>query len=392
MTSAWRILLLLVAALIGVALVSEYRARAVPDWSPAEIAVIASLSLDALPELPPDPSNAVADDPRAIEFGFFLFHDTRLSADGLVSCATCHQPGNRFSDGLKLGQGIGMSKRNTPSIVASAYSPWQYWDGRRDSQWSQALSPLEDPAEHGFSRQAVERLMASDLRYLRFYESLFGALPTAGAETDRVFANTGKAIAAFERTLLPSRSRFEAYATAVLADDRASQASTFDVEEARGLQLFIGKANCTQCHNGPLLTNHEFHNTGVISSPGEVPDKGRSAGVREVINEPFNCRSNFSDDPERRCAELDFVRTGAELIGSMKTPSLRNLHNTEPYMHKGQLATLSDVLQHYNEAPESMIGHNEAKPLGLSRRELRDLEAFLRTLAAPVESRGVFAP
>ena len=391
MTSAKRIVLLLAAVLIVAALLSEIRARAIPVWSPQEVAVIASLSLDGLPELPPDPSNAVADDPLAIEFGFFLFHDTRLSADGLVSCATCHQPGNRFSDGLKLGQGLGTSQRNTPSIVGAAFSPWQYWDGRRDSQWSQALSPLEDPAEHGFEREAVERLIASDLRYLRFYESLFGPLPASGSDTDRVFANTGKAIAAFERTLLPSRSRFDAYAAAVVAADKDSQATTFSVAEARGLHTFIGKGNCTQCHNGPLLTNHEFHNTGVISLPGEVPDKGRAVGVREVVDETFNCRSDFSDDPERRCAELDFVRTGPELVGSMKTPSLRNLQDTEPYMHKGQLATLSDVIRHYNEAPDSMIGHNEAKPLGLSRREMRDLEAFLQTLAAPVESRGVFA-
>jgi cytochrome c peroxidase len=98
----------------------------------------------------------------------------------------------------------------------------------------------------------------------------------------------------------------------------------------------------------------------------------------------FNCRGPYSDDPELRCAELDFARTGIELIGAFKTPSLRNLENTAPFMHKGQLATLADVLQHYNDAPDAMIGHNEAEPLGLDARELGQIEAFLATLAAPV--------
>jgi cytochrome c peroxidase len=107
--------------------------------------------------------------------------------------------------------------------------------------------------------------------------------------------------------------------------------------------------------------------------------------VKEVMASEFNCRSIYSDDAERNCAELDFARTGIELIGAFKTPSLRNLENTAPFMHKGQLATLADVLEHYNEAPDAMIGHNEAKPLGLGKRELQQIEAFLNTLAAPVE-------
>jgi cytochrome c peroxidase len=141
-----------------------------------------------------------------------------------------------------------------------------------------------------------------------------------------------------------------------------------------------------QCHNGPLLSNHEFHNTAVISFPGDVPDKGRVIGVQEVLANEFNCLGEYSDDHEHRCAELQFVRTGPELIGAFKTPSLRNLDNTAPFMHKGQIPTLAAVLRHYNEAPDAMIGHNEAKPLGLSARQLQQLEAFLLTLTAPVRS------
>ncbi len=153
--------------------------------------------------------------------------------------------------------------------------------------------------------------------------------------------------------------------------------------------MFIGDANCTQCHNGPLLTNNDFHNTGILSAQGELPDKGRVVGVREVLENPFNCLGDYSDDPERRCPELEFVKSGSDLIGAIRTPSLRNVEHTSPYMHKGQLDTLAAVLAHYNDAPDAMIGHNEAKPLSLSDRQLRQLEAFLRTLSSPVSDAAV---
>ena len=359
-----------------------------PGWTDDEVAVLRSLWLESLPDLPPDPSNAVADSPDAAAFGKQLFFDPRLSASGGISCSSCHQPIRYFTDGLQKGQGIGTSRRNTPSIVGTAYSPWLYWDGRRDSQWSQALSPLEDPNEHASDRVQIVRLIAQDAAYATTYESIFGALPdvsTADQQTvNTIFSNVGKSIAAFERTLLPTSSRFDAYVAAVVSNNVARQDQVFSEDEVWGLRFYIGEANCTQCHNGPLLTNHEFHNTGVISFPGEVPDKGRVNGVREVLEQPFNCRGQYSDDPQRRCAELEFARTGSELVGTFKTPSLRNLENTAPFMHKGQIATLSEVLEHYNTAPDAMIGHNEAKPLGLSSRELRQLEDFLGTLGASV--------
>jgi len=359
-----------------------------PAWTDAEINVLRSLSLASLPALPPDPSNAVADDPRAAAFGEQLFFDPRLSANGGISCATCHQPVRQFTDGLPKGQAIGTSKRNTPGIVGSAYSPWFYWDGRRDSQWAQALSPLEDPDEHGSSRGQVVAVIAGDDAYKASYQALFGELGDLSGKDpvalNVAFANVGKAIAAFERTLLPAASRFDDYVDAVADGDLQQQETPFSDDEAWGLRLFIGAANCTQCHNGPLLTNNEFHNTGVLSSPGDLPDKGRVTGVQEALADPFNCLGEYSDDPLRQCAELRFVRTGSELVGAVRTPSLRNVALTSPYMHKGQLATLADVLQHYNEAPDAMIGHNEAKPLGLGARELQKLEAFLNTLTASV--------
>ncbi len=360
-----------------------------PEWTADEIALMQSLWIERLPALPPDPSNAVADEPRAAEFGRQLFFDARLSVNGAVSCATCHQPERRFTDGLPRGRAVGTSKRNTMSLVGTAYSPWLYWDGRRDSLWAQALSPLEDPNEHGTDRRRVAATISTDPHYRSEYAALFGEEPAIETDeaVDAVFANVGKAIAAFERTILPLPSRFDEFVAAVSANDEVGQLELLDDHEAHGLRLFLGEANCTQCHNGPLLTNNEFHNTGVLSAAGEVPDKGRAVGLVEALQDPFNCRGAFSDDPERDCPELEFARSGVELIGAVRTPSLRNLEGTAPFMHKGQLPTLAEVLQHYNEAPDAMIGHNEAKPLDLSRRQLGQLEAFLDALQGPFAGR-----
>ena len=405
---------LLLLMLIGTAgyFAWVYRPVSPHPWSEADLDTLRSLWIESLPALPQDPSNAVADDRRAVLMGNRLFFDTRLSANGEVSCASCHDPDLEFTDGRQKGRGIGESKRNTRSIVGSAYSPWQYWDGRRDSLWSQALSPLEDPNEHGSNRMHIVRFVTTEPTYKSMYEALFGTAPDfvdnnrfppnaapgdngelarawwEMSQQDRqsvnqVFANIGKAIAAFERTLLPERSRFDDYIRAVIDGDKQKQQALFSNDEVLGLQLFIGAARCTECHNGPLLTNDEFHNTAVLAFPGDLPDRGRIDGVREVIENEFNCLGDYSHDVQRRCPELAFVRTGPELLGAMRTPSLRNLARTGPYMHKGQIETLAEVLEHYNRAPDAMIGHNEAKPLGLSQPQLRRLEAFLETLAAP---------
>lgn len=405
---------LLLLLLIGLAgyFAWMYRPVSPQPWSEADLDTLRSLWIESLPPLPEDPSNAVADDDRAALMGNRLFFDTRMSANGDVSCATCHNPDLEFTDGRRKGRGIGESKRNTRSIVGSAYSPWLYWDGRRDSLWSQALSPLEDSNEHGSNRMHLVRFVTSEPTYKSMYEALFGPVPdftdsnrypAAAAPGDneelalawrqmrkqdqqtvnRVFANIGKVIAAYERTLLPVRTRFDDYVRAVIDDDEQAQRAVFNNDEIVGLQLFIGAARCTECHNGPLLTNDEFHNTAVLAFPGDLPDRGRIDGVRDVVESEFNCLGEYSDDSHRRCPELTFVRTGPELIGAVRTPSLRNLARTGPYMHRGQIDGLAGVLEHYNRAPDAMIGHNEAKPLGLSRPQLRRLEAFLETLAAP---------
>ena len=173
-----------------------------------------------------------------------------------------------------------------------------------------------------------------------------------------------------------------------------AQGDELAADELQGLRLFIGKAMCVTCHNGPLFTNHEFHNTGVLANPGELPSMARYDGVRIARLDPFNCLGEFSDAESAQCTELRFARDTNDLVGANKTPTLRNVDLTAPYMHGGQIADLAAVMRHYNEAPTSMLSHNEAKPLGLRPPELRALEAFMHTLTAPLatDSRWLEAP
>jgi cytochrome c peroxidase len=386
---------------------------ATAPWTAAERAIIETLWIERLPPLPHDAGNAIADSDRAANLGQMLFFDKRLSSNGEVSCATCHQPERRFTDGLPTARAIGTSRRNTPSLVGVAYSPWLYWDGRKDSLWSQALAPLEDPAEHGGHRMRFAMLLQEDEVYRQEYLALFGQWPdlkiedlpttiTAATEWNEalqnlstedqhrvatIFVNLGKTLAAYERRLMPSPSRFDAYVSALVKDDQEAENILNEAERA-GLRLFIGDGRCIECHNGPLFTNNEFHNTGLLPPSGSVPDEGRSRVLEQLTNDAFNCLGEFSDAKDGQCQELRYMRSGPELIGAMRTPSLRNLAGTEPYMHKGQLQTLAEVLKHYNKAPVALIGHSEVEPLGLSNKQLQQLEAFLRTLDAPVAGDG----
>lgn len=375
------------------------------DWTAAELATLQTLGLDNLPPLPPDPSNQYAGDSRAAALGQKLFFDTRFSVNGQVACGTCHLPQLGFQDGLPLGQGVGQTGRRTMPIAGTAYSPWLFWDGRKDSQWAQALGPLESAVEHGGSRTQYAHLI--DTYYRDEYEAIFGPLPdltglpaAAGPVDDptalaaweamsaadqeavnQIFVNMGKAIAAYERTLPPQPTRFDAYVQAAVAGDTAVMRELFTADEAAGLRLFIGQANCIRCHNGPLLTDNDFHNTAVPQAPGLPEDLGRAAGAPQVVADEFNCLSPYSNAAPEQCAELRFILAeGEQLIRAFKPSSLRGVAQRPPYMHSGQIATLEDVLIHYNTAPAAPAGHSELEPLNLSPAELAQLLAFLQTL------------
>jgi cytochrome c peroxidase len=382
-----------------------------PTWSDEELAQLRGLWLGSLPALPADPSNRYGADPEAAAFGQKLFFDTRFSSNGKVACATCHKPELDFQDGTPLAHGVGVTNRRTMPLIGAAYSPWLFWDGRKDSLWAQALGPLENPVEHGGNRTQYAHLIAQ--YYADEYEALFGPLPDlsglpaqAGPGADpqaraaweamtpeeqesvtRIFANMGKAIAAYEARLLPGSSRFDRYVEAALKNDTEAMESLLTAEEVAGLRLFVGEANCTQCHNGPLFTDNHFHNTGVPAAPGLPEDVGRALGAPQVMADEFNCLSQYSDAGPEDCAELRYMITeGHDLVRQFKPPSLRNVNERPPYMHAGQFATLEEVLNHYNTAPEAPAGHSELQPLGLSETELNQLIAFLRTLSGPAEA------
>lgn len=405
-------LLIGLAAVVGAALASLLWLR--PAWSADELATLRSLSLASLPPLPADPSNRVADDPRAALLGQRLFFDKRLSVDGTVACATCHVPGQQFQDGTPLGHGVGTTGRRTMPLAGVAYSPWLFWDGRKDSLWAQALGPLESAVEHGGTRTQYAQLIGA--QYRAEYEALFGPLadlsdparfPAAAGPlgdpaarsawermaaddqeaVNRVFANIGKAIAAYERQIMPGPSRFDAYVAAALRDDRPAMRQLFSADEIAGLRLFIGKGQCLNCHNGPLLTNNDFHNTGVPEAAGLPADLGRATGLAQAQADPFNCLGAYSDADPADCGELRFARLDEHAqLRQFKPPSLRNVAERAPYMHAGQFASLRQALEHYNQAPAAPAGHSELKPLGLSARELGQLEAFLRTLSGEVQA------
>lgn len=380
-------------------------------WSKEELGQLQQLSIASLPPLPQDPSNRVADDERAAELGQRLFFDQRLSSNGQVACASCHLPDKLFQDGTPLAKGVGTTDRRTMSIIGTAHSPWQFWDGRKDSQWSQALGPLESAVEHGGDRTQYVHLLAQE--YLADYEAIFGRMPDlaglprhAGPVADAkasaawevltpaqrdtvsgVFANLGKAIAAYERRIEPGPSRFDTYVKAAAQGDAREMQASLSRDEIAGLKLFLGKGQCLQCHSGPLFTNNEFHNTGVPAARGLPADSGRLGGAKKVLQDEFNCLGRFSDAKPEQCGEIRFLADdSANQLRQFRVPSLRNVAERAPYMNAGQFASLREVVQHYNRAPAAPQGHSELKPLGLSDREVDQLVAFLGTLSGPVRA------
>jgi cytochrome c peroxidase len=401
-----------------------------------------------------------------------LFFDTRLSKNGQVSCASCHQPDRSFTDGLQLGHGIGLTKRNTPSVLNSFAMYWFFWDGRADSLAAQALGPLEDRNEHGLTRTEVVRHVLTV--YQVEYEQLFGAMSStllsslplvakpprtvplvswklaetaassltdntsiekianlktnpfldyraafnsdiepiaeedeeAGAlykslsaaqreALDRAFAHVGLALEAYQKGLVANQSAFDAFAkswsTGLTESPEHYFADGFGDEEFAGLQLFLGKGSCDTCHSGGLFSDNQFHNIG-LPQEGNHLQLGRSRGVLEAVMDPFNCKGAFSYDAERQsvesCKDIPYLDSETpEGLGSFKTPSLRNVSETAPYMHDGRFPTLRHVLDHYNRLDtQSAVGFREEtlKPLMLNEVELAALEAFIRSLTSKV--------
>lgn len=385
-------------------------------WSSSEQSIIQSLSLDNLPTETTDPSNKVHNNSLAAAFGEQLFNDVRLSGSNTISCATCHQSSLHFTDGKTVAEGIALASRNTPSLIGIAHNNWFFWDGRKDSLWSQALGPIEHTGEMGGSRLKVAHLISQSEEYTKFYNQIFGELPDltdkqrfpehAGpvgpARQDAVvspwkkmntsdqkhinqlFVNIGKSLAAYMGTLQYSPNRFDQFAQQFSRQSNYPDALNqpkLNLEEQKGLKLFMGKAQCTNCHNGPRLSNDSFHNIGLPTPTNTQFDWGRATVVQRLLHSPYNCLGEYSDAERNQCEELIYARkTGDDLIGAFKTPSLRGISKTAPYMHSGQVEDLAAVIEHYVQAPASEKGHSSIQPIDLSDDEKKQLEAFLLIL------------
>ena len=354
--------------------------------------------LSPLPEVPPlNTTNRVADNREAAQLGQMFFFDTRFSKDGTVACATCHSPFHGFADVEATSLGAGRGTRNAPTLLNAAYNRWQFWDGRADTLWSQALSALEGETEQAGTRLQYAHLIHRS--YAAAYETVFGALPAledatrfpvdgkpgdpafdSMSEPDQhavnvVFANIGKAIEAYERLLISRNAPFDRF----VAGDTAA----ISLEAKRGLKTFIGKGFCILCHDTPTFTDNEFHNLGVPQ--GTLPeDTGRYAGISMLLADPFNGGGIYSDDTAVATRILNFLEPIPRHQGEFKTPTLRNVTLTAPYFHTGEFPTLTSVIEFNNVGGTggNFAGQREGtlEPLGLSEQEISDLVEFLETL------------
>lgn len=377
------------------------------EWTSQQVAMLMSLTPASAKERATDSSNNFDGNSIAVALGQALFFDTGLSLSGDISCATCHDPRRRFTDGQKRSFGSKELRRNSPTLLGSSHADWFYWDGRRDSLWAQALTPIETPGEMDNNRLAIVRYVTTQDAYAKLFASLVENMPdldelppSAGPygsaqvrkawsslqeqqrqSINSAFASVGKIIASYVASLEPAPSRFDRYVASVVSGE--AEAPVLRSSEMRGLRLLLDpdKTQCLRCHNGPYFTNFGFHNIGTgIGEAGQPPDFGRMIGLRAALIDEFNCVGRYSDAEPDECEHHHFAAQNDADNGAFKVPSLRNVAETGPYMHDGRFETLIDVLGHYREPPPKEISNHELPPLELSDDELLDLANFLSTL------------
>jgi len=355
------------------------------DFTPAERRAIASHG----PWPPPaehDAGNAQAGRREAIALGQRLFFEPRLSPDARLSCASCHRPELAFADGQPRSLGREVLDRNAPSLWNAVHERWYGWDGAADSLWSQSIRPILDAREMASSAAHLRRAIAADPQLDCRYRRAFGSAATR-ADGEAVLVRAAKAIGAFVGTLVSGRTPFDDFRDALARGD-AVAAARYPLDAQRGLRLFVGQGRCNLCHVGPMFSNGEFADTGLpfFVRPGVV-DPGRHGGIVALRASRYNLLSTFSDARDPRVAtKTRHVDAQHRNFGEFKVPSLRNVADTAPYMHDGQLATLDDVVRHYSELNLDRLhadGQQILRPLKLSDAERADLVAFLRTLSDP---------
>jgi cytochrome c peroxidase len=295
-----------------------------------------NLALGQLPNVPVPANNLQFQ--AKVELGKLLFFDPRLSKDGSVSCASCHVPSKAFSDPRQFSLGVGGKQggRNAPAAINAAYNHLQFWDGRAGSLEEQALGPIQNPIEMAETLDGVVKKLRKVKAYRKRFEEVFGE----DVSPDGI----ARAIAAFERTLISTNSAFDRFV--------GGEKAALSESAHRGLELFQGKARCVLCHNGPNFTDNKFHNIGVPQTGPLKEDVGRYAVTKR--------------DADR---------------GAFKTPSLRSIELSAPYMHTGGFKTLEEVMDFYNRGGDAVKGKDPfMTALNLTDQEKKDLVEFMKSL------------
>jgi cytochrome c peroxidase len=310
------------------------------------VLLVSRMPLGAVPSLPVPAANPLSCE--RVDLGRALFFETRLSRGGTVACASCHDPERAFTDGLALPRGDDGAKgrRNAPTLVGRAYGSSQFWDGRAATLEEQVLLPLTDSLELGNTHDAIERLLGGDSTYRRRFAAAFG-------EDRPTIERVGLALASFVRSVVSGDSPVDQFSA---GGDSAALASL----AREGFNLFRFKGGCERCHEPPHFTDERFHNTGVAWRDGAYSDSGR-----------FRVTARLED------------------LGAFKTPTLRNIERTAPYMHDGSLATLEAVVDFYDGG--GRVNRNLdplLKPLNLDDGERAALLAFLRSLSGTISLSG----
>jgi cytochrome c peroxidase len=318
--------------------------------------------------------------PAKVALGQTLFFDKRLSGDGTISCASCHQPERAFTDGRALAQGIGerIGTRNTPTVLNAVFNTSQFWDGRRTSLAAQAIDPFLNNREHGLmDHGSLLELLRNDAGYRTAFHTAFQIAPNAISPE-----HVAQALASFEQTLVAGDSPFDRY---YFKGDK----SNLSPSAVRGLALFQGAAQCASCHtiepHHALFSDNQFHslNVGLARIAQRLPDistrlaKARAAG-RNLDH------TVLSDEDIAELGRFAVTLNPADM-GKFRTPSLRNVALTAPYMHDGSVATLEDAveLEIYYRSAES------GRPLILTPLEKADLVEFLKALTSSTATRFV---
>jgi cytochrome c peroxidase len=323
------------------------------------------------PEVPADNPTTAA----KVELGKKLYFDTRLSTDGTVACATCHDPRKGFADGrpkpTSAGVGGALGARNAPTVLNAAFLASQFWDGRAATLEDQAVQPMINPIEHGFEDDpAVVEKLRSLPEYPPLFEAAFGS-----KEID--MRRFGQAVASFERTLISLDAPIDRF---LAGDAKAISASA-----QRGWELYNGKARCNTCHGRidvlPLFTDDLFHNIGVGVKQVDFDAVSRKAAAAVAAGKSVDALA--LQDAEASALGRFLVTRETKDLGAFKTPQLRNVALTAPYMHDGSQATLREVIDFYDKGGEpNPYLDGGMRPLSLTEQEKADLVALMETFTS----------